>query len=573
MAFMQILTPAGSRTLELPEGSVTVGRQGDNDVIIEDERASRHHCTLQPFSEGYLLQDLGSRNGTRVKGERVSRIQVNFGEAFCIGKTVMRLFRDSVPPVELPDPSETATEPDAGNDEDVPVAELIEDDRPANNVEAVPASPEDLLTRARRDLNGIRTSGDDPGFALNDVTLVDCHGKPVHGGSSDKAEQGSEAVRTLRLLFYGAFRTRATDIHFDPNDDGLQVRFRVDGKMLPVVLLPGAIGRGLLSVVKILSELDITGRNVIQDGSFTVMVPRRIDCRVSLTPTMHGAKLVIRVLDTAAIPHDLQDLGLSALMLRQVRSICHLDAGMMVVSGPTGSGKTTTLYTALRSIDTHSRNVVTIEDPIEYHLRGITQIQVDRKKELDFAHILKSVLRQDPDVILLGEIRDKETAQTAMQAAMTGHLVFTTLHARDSIGSIFRLLDLGVESYMIANSISLCLAQRLIRMLCQHCKKAYRPMPSQLVKMKMENQKVGNFYGHVGCRRCMGVGFWGRMAVFELLNFNDNLRDALMTTKTIHDIRRAAGEFTYQTLLESGYRKVVDGLTTMEEVERVAARE
>ncbi len=565
MAVLQITTPDGTRVLELPDGPVTIGRQSDNDVIIEDERSSRHHCTIQPFSGGYLLEDHDSRNGTRIHGKRIQRVVIGFGEAFTIGKTSLRIFESSVPPVEVLSPAEAAS---AGAE--APVAQVILEDG-EGRTEAHHGT-DDLLSSARRDLNNLRTAGTDPGFGLKDVILVDCHSKPVHAGA-DNEEEGSEAVRTMRLLFYGAFRTRATDIHCDPTRNGMQIRFRVDGKMLPVVLLPEAIGRSLVGIVKVLSDLDIAGRKVMQDGSFSVNVHREVDCRVSISPTMYGEKLVIRLLDTAAVPTELHELGLSHQMLQQIRGVCHLDSGMMIVSGPTGSGKTTTLYTCLRAIDSRSRNVITIEDPIEYHVDGITQIQTDQKKGLTFAQILKSVLRQDPDVILVGEIRDQETARTAMQAAVTGHLVFTTLHARDTIGSLFRLLDLGVEAYMLANAISVCLAQRLIRVLCPHCKRAIKPKPSQLVQMRMETQGVNEIYTNVGCRKCMNVGFWGRTAIFELLSFNDKLRDALITTKTIHDIRRAAGEFTYQSLVESGYRRVADGITTIEEVERVAARE
>ncbi|GMU22919.1 MAG: hypothetical protein AMXMBFR13_30030 [Phycisphaerae bacterium] len=566
MAVLHITTPVGNRSIDLPEGRISIGRSGDNDVVIEDERSSRHHCTLEPCPGGYVLHDLDSRNGTKVNNARIEEARLKWGEAFSIGRTTLRIFEASLPVVQPVEAADTV----AGTEPPVPLAEIFGENA---LVEGEPdISPRDrLLADARRDLNALRTAGADPGFSLQAVTLVDCHGKPVH--TSMREDTASEAVRTLRLLFYGAFRTRATDLHFDPVRDGYQMRFRVDGKMLPVVLLPDLVGRSILSVVKVLSELDIAGRKNIQDGSFSVTVGRHVDCRVSFTPAHHGEKLVIRVLDTAVLPSTLGDLGLSSIMLKQIRAVCHLDAGMIIASGPTGSGKTTTLYTCLRSIDCRSRNVVTIEDPIEYHLDGITQIQVNAKKGRDFHDILKSVLRQDPDVILVGEIRDHETAKTALQAAMTGHLVFTTLHARDAIGSIFRLLDLGVEAYMVANSVSLCLAQRLVRVLCPHCKRPYRPRPSQLIAMKLENTAVDNFFTQVGCRRCMGVGFWGRAAVFELLNFNDNLRDALMTTRTIHDIRRAAGEFTYQTLLESGHKKVVEGITTIEEVERVASRE
>jgi len=562
MAVLQITTPSGTRIIDLPDGLITIGRRSSNDIVIEDERASRVHCSVRPTPGGFLLKDLESRNGVRVNDQLVNGEKViQYGEAFEIGKTSMRIFEDSVPPVELHD---TAVEPTV----DVPVAEVVEDEALLGSAES---GPERLLADARRDLNNLRTAGADAGFELDDLALLDRQGKPVHAGKMDAS--GSPAVRTLRLLFYGALRTRSTDMHFDPMRDGFQVRFRIDGKMLPVVLLPEAVGKTVLSVVKVLAELDITGKHHIQDGSISVQGNRRVDCRVSLTPTMHGDKLVLRILDTAGIPLQIWDLGLPPMILKQIRAICNLDAGMVIVSGPTGSGKTTTLYTAIRSIDCKTRNVVTIEDPIEYHIDGITQIQVNLDKDFTFGHILKSVLRQDPDVILVGEIRDKETAQTAMQAAMTGHLVFSTLHAKDAIGSIFRLMDLGVEPYMIANSVSLCLAQRLVRKLCPHCRKGYTPKPSQLVKMGMQNDRIAELYTHVGCRRCMNVGYWGRLAIFEMLNFNDDLRDALMTTKTIHDIRRAAGEWTYQSLLESGYKKVVEGVTTIEEIERVASRE
>jgi len=568
MAVLQITVSEETRVIEIPNGLVTLGRHSENDIVLEDAKASRRHCTLQPYSGAYILCDLDSRNGTKVNGKRIDKVVIQFGEAFEIGKTCLRIFKDSDIPVEPLDESSDTNNEGTQTDMEVPVAEVFnEDDLPMQ----VPSEKNVLLSNARRDLNLLRTSGDDPGFSMKKITFLNCHGQEVHKG--ENTTDSSEAVRTLRLLFYGAFRTRATDIHFDPVRSNYQIRFRVDGKMLPIVTLPGAIARAVISVVKVLSELDITGKQNIQDGSFSINITRHVDCRVSLTPTIHGEKLVMRVLDTATVPVKLDQLGLSKIMYKQIQSVCRLDSGMMIVSGPTGSGKTTTLYTALRSIDSRTRNVITIEDPIEYHLDGVTQIQTDKKQNLDFSDILRSVLRQDPDVILVGEIRDRDTAQTAMQAAMTGHLVFSTLHARDSIGSMFRLLDLGVEAYMIANSVSMCLAQRLVRVLCPYCKKPYRPKPSQLVTMGMENRNISRLYTYVGCRKCMEVGYWGRAALFELLNFNDNLRDALMTTQTIHDIRRAAGEFTYQTLLESGYRKVAEGTTTIEEVERVAARE
>ncbi|HOQ87991.1 MAG TPA: ATPase, T2SS/T4P/T4SS family, partial [Phycisphaerae bacterium] len=534
MPVLQILTPTGHQVVTLPDGNVTIGRSRDNDVVIDDPRGSRNHCILRPIVGGYTLTDLGSRNGTRYNGQLVTEATIRFGDSFMIGKTLLRIFEKQAPPVELEDLSETQ---DAEAIE-APVARLIEPDDeeepelPGRYVASVPSAEpltlEQVTANARRDLMRLRSAGTDPGFGIESITFLDCHGKPVHGG--DRADTSSEAVRTLRLLMYGAFRTRATDIHLHPSVQGFQVRFRVDGRMLPIVLLPESIGRSVLTVVKVLAELNIARREAIQEGSFAVSVPRQVDCRVAFSPTSHGENLVCRILDTAVIPNTIEDLGLSSTMLRQFRAACNCDSGMIVVSGPTGSGKTTTLYTALRSIDCRTRNVITIEDPIEYHLAGITQIQTDEKRNLTFGTVLKSILRQDPDVILVGEMRDAETARTAMQAAMTGHLVFSTLHARDAIGSIFRLLDLGIEPYMIANAASICLAQRLIRTLCEHCKKPYQPKPSQLVRMKMQDRGIDVLYTNVGCRRCMDVGFRGRQAIFEMLAFNDNLRDALMTT-------------------------------------------
>ena len=565
MAVVQVVAPEHSFALELPSGRVAVGRGGDNDIVIKDTQASRRHCILIPADGGYRVQDLGSRNGTTFNDQPIDEVFVPFGEPFAIGKTKLRVFEG----IDTPDDDAEPALELAGPDEDALPALALPEER-SDDID-VPLTADDVVARAKRDLNNLRNAGSDPGFSFNDLTFLDCHGQPLHAGTDDA--QASEAVKTLRFLFYGAFRTRATDIHLEPAEQGCHIRFRVDGKMLPIVLLPHPVGRAALNVIRVLAELDTTRKRDIQDGSFTIALPRRVDCRISLSPTMYGEKLVARILDTAVLPGALDQIGLPRISLDQVRAVCRLDSGMMIVSGPTGSGKTTTLYTCLRALDIQSRNVVTIEDPIEYHLGGITQIQTDAKQGLTFEHVLKSVLRQDPDVMLIGEIRDGQTAQTAMQAAMTGHLVFTTLHARDAIGSIFRLLDLGVEAYLIAHAVSVCLSQRLVRRLCPHCCKPFRPRPSEIIRMKMENRKIKRLYASVGCRRCMDVGFWGRTAIFELLNFNDNLRDALMTTKTIHDIRKAAGEWTYQTLLEAGYQKVVEGVTTTEEVERVAARE
>jgi general secretion pathway protein E len=294
-----------------------------------------------------------------------------------------------------------------------------------------------------------------------------------------------------------------------------------------------------------------------------------VDFRVNLTPSVHGQKLALRFLDKATVPTQFENLGMDLDSVAELSRVCRQDAGMVILAGPTGCGKTTTLYTALQTIDVETRNIVTIEDPVEYELVGTTQISIDPRHDLTFSSVLSSVLRQDPDVILVGEIRDHETAKMAMQAATTGHLVLTTLHARDTVGTVFRLLDLGVEAFLIANSVTMCISQRLVRVLCPDCKRPYSPDAEMIRRMKLEGRPHGSFYAPVGCKKCMGIGYRGRMALFEVLMFNAQVRDVILTAPTISEIRRAAGEWMFQTLTESGYRKIIEGITTIQEIDRV----
>ncbi|MFQ5412477.1 MAG: GspE/PulE family protein, partial [Phycisphaerae bacterium] len=357
----------------------------------------------------------------------------------------------------------------------------------------------------------------------------------------------------------------------EPKGDTFTLRFRIDGLMHNVGAITTRMGISILNVIKILCEVDIAKKSIVQEGNFAVeLISRRVDFRVNLTPTVHGQKLALRILDKGAVPDQFDELGMAEGVAREFNRICSQDAGMVILAGPTGSGKTTTLYTALKSISAETRNIVTIEDPVEYELAGTTQISIDPRHDLTFASALGSVLRQDPDVILVGEIRDQETARIAMQAATTGHLVLTTLHARDTVGTIFRLLDLGVEPFLIASAVTMCLSQRLVRTLCDNCKRPYRPDARQIRQMGLEGRTYGQFYDSVGCQRCMNVGFQGRSALFEILLFNAQLRDVILTQPTISDIRKAAGEWMFETLTECGYRKVIDGTTTLKEIDRVS---
>ncbi|MHC4992636.1 MAG: GspE/PulE family protein [Planctomycetota bacterium] len=391
------------------------------------------------------------------------------------------------------------------------------------------------------------------------------------GLDSGTEEDLGEGIRAFLLLLLACFRARATDLHIEPRVDTGAIRLRVDGYMLSAVQLSKSLMKRIMNVAKILCEIDTSMKNVVQDGHFAVTVKgRRVDYRVSFTPSMHGQKLVVRVLDSANAPSRLHELGLVPWMYEKLRSIATKDAGFLLACGPTGSGKTTTLYSCLREIDVELRNAITIEDPVEYYLEGCTQIPIDHKQGNTFANILRSVLRQDPDVIFVGEVRDLETATVAMQAAMTGHLVYSTVHSKDSIGAIFRLLDLGVEPYLVANAVNLIIAQRLVRRLCDTCKKPVKPTPTQNMKMGASLEGVPKIFTPTGCKRCLRTGFTGRRGVFELLDVHDAMRDVILKTPTITGIRAVAEQGLFMTLEQYGFQLVTQGLTSFDEVERVS---
>jgi general secretion pathway protein E len=356
---------------------------------------------------------------------------------------------------------------------------------------------------------------------------------------------------------------------------------RVDGQMITICDLPNGVGELALGLIKTACQFRPHAREAVLDGHFSAKIPatvgstaggyRRVDYRVSFTPSVHGQKLVVRVLDQRDAPKTLMEMGLPPYMNERIRRLVQQDAGLLLVCGPTGSGKTTTLYNAIREIDRETRNVVTIEDPVEYHLDMVTQIPIDDNRGNSFGSVLRSVLRQDPDVILVGEIRDEETARTAMQAAMTGHLVFSTVHAKDTMSSVFRLLDLKVEPYLVANSLEVVLAQRLVRVLCDNCKRAVKVTPAQATRMGRFLENQTEVYVATGCATCLRTGYRGRKAIFELLDFTDELRDVILKEPTITAMKRIIESGLFTTLVQSGWIQVARGITTMEEVDRVAA--
>ena len=526
------------RRRPVPMGTepITIGRHPDNTIRLKDDRCSRFHCVMEPNSEGvWELRDLGSRNGTKINGKRVEQAGLFQGDVIRIGKEEFVV--------------EVATE-DAPTEDAVVETEM-------------PRWTKEMLSVIRA------AAGTEP--ASMTLTLMDASGRSTNALAGD----GDGALAT-KLLLLVASSTHATDIHIEPRPNQHTVRIRVDGQMVWVTDLPTKAGKLVTNLVRTACNSSDTSRDAIIDGHFSVSFKQgmqsrgRVDYRVSLTPSVNGSKLVLRVLDLTNVPRSIDDIGMPTFMLDRVRRVCEQDSGLLLVCGPTGSGKTTTLYNAVREVDREVRNVVTIEDPVEYELEGVTQMPIDDAKGNTFHTLLRSVLRQDPDVILVGEIRDPETARVAMQASMTGHLVFSTIHAKDTISSVFRLLDLGLEPYLVANSMQLVLAQRLVRVLCERCKRAHGVTPA-------ESTKMGRFLGgatelHVstGCAACLRTGFAGRRAIFELLDFNDQLRDVILENPTIASMKRIIEQGVFTTLEQSGWRLAAEGLTTLGEIDRVA---
>ena len=516
---------------------VTIGRNPDNELpLVTDERASRYHAVVEPDGRGgYTIRDLGSRNGTKVNHQRISGVEdLKAGDAIKVGNhTFVIESENSIGEARAEVRSRTIDTDKAW------AAEL------RGLVEALVPKGE---------------GADDP------VTMVDSRGQPTEALAGE-----GDGPLALRLLLLMASKARATDIHAEPKPDRMTVRLRVDGQMISVADMPRKPGDLLLGVVRSACNMQMAGRDAVQDGHFSVRFRnKRVDYRVSLTPSMHGQKLVVRVLDSAGAPKSLSELGLPGYMLQRVKKTCEKDSGLLLVCGPTGSGKTTTLYNALREIDRDTTNVVTIEDPVEYSIEGVTQIPVDEAKGNTFGGLLRSVLRQDPDVILVGEVRDEETARTAMQAAMTGHVVFSTVHAKDTITAVFRLLDLKVEPYLVANSLDVVLAQRLLRVLCENCKASHRITPTQATRLGKYLEGKNQTYDAVGCGACLRTGFRGRRAIFEMLDFNDELRDVVLKDPSIGGMRKTIEKGLFTTLQQSAWQLAARGSTSLEEADRVA---
>jgi general secretion pathway protein E len=382
----------------------------------------------------------------------------------------------------------------------------------------------------------------------------------------------SPVIRLVNLMFSQAIRDNASDIHIEPYQNTLKIRERLDGILHDMLSPPKQVQAALVSRIKIMARLNIAEKRLPQDGRIELKVAdREIDVRVSTLPTAFGERVVLRLLKKSSVLLSLADLGLPEARLAPFAAAIKAPTGIILVTGPTGSGKTTTLYAALCAINTTDINIITIEDPIEYRIDGIGQVQVNPKIDLTFASGLRSIVRQDPDVILVGEIRDSETAEIAMQSALTGHLVFSTLHTNDAAGAITRLRDMGIEPFLLASSLNVVLAQRLVRVICPHCKEPYVPSAEMWSRIGLHPERyLGQraFRGK-GCDHCLHTGYRGRRGIFELLPMSPAMKSLVLTTADANEIRQQAMAEGMVSLAEDGADKVAQGQTTIEEVYRV----
>lgn len=388
----------------------------------------------------------------------------------------------------------------------------------------------------------------------------------------DLAKMGNESpiIRFVNYLISDAIKQGASDIHIEPKEKSLKVRYRIDGVLFESMNPPQSMHAAIVSRLKIMANLDIAERRLPQDGRIRAMVhQRKVDLRMSTLPCANGEKVVLRILDNRSISVGLDDLGFGENELTIWKNQIDQPHGIILVTGPTGSGKTTTLYASLRQMDSNKLNISTVEDPVEYHLGSVTQTQVHAKIGMTFALALRALLRQDPDVVMLGEIRDKETAEIAVQASLTGHLVLSTLHTNDAPSSVTRLINIGVEPYLIAAAVNAILAQRLVRKICPHCKEEYTPSDEMKEFLSLQGFGSEKILRGKGCDRCRQTGYTGRLGIYELLVMDDSLRDLVTSNPDVTQLRKLCRERGLVTLRTDGFTKVMKGLTTVDEILRV----
>lgn len=440
-------------------------------------------------------------------------------------------------------------------------------------VEAFVADPEKVDALIKKHYSKIESVTDLVSDIASDEKFASLEGR---GDSIDldavmDAAEDNKVIKLLNLVLLQAIRDKASDIHFEPFEDEFKMRYRIDGVLYEMVPPPRYLASAIVSRIKVMANLDIAERRLPQDGRIELVLGGNpIDLRVSVLPTMHGESVVMRVLDRSNVELSIDRVGLGERDLKTVEALMHKPNGIVIVTGPTGSGKTTTLYAALSSLNSVETKILTAEDPVEYDIDGLCQCQINPDVGLTYAKCLRSFLRQDPDIILVGEIRDLETAEIAVQASLTGHLVFSTLHTNDAPSSIVRLLDLGLEAFLLTATIEGIIAQRLVRTICSKCKEAYEPTEQQLMELGLTLDDVAGrqLYRGRGCDNCHGSGYKGRMGIFEILVLDDDLRDMIMKETSMAVVRAEARKRGMRTLRECGLEAIYNGQTTIDEVVR-----
>jgi type IV pilus assembly protein PilB len=417
----------------------------------------------------------------------------------------------------------------------------------------------DIEEQQLRDIVEIEVGGHDESIEA-DLTEADI---------SSEAATKPPVIRFVDLLLSQAVKSRASDVHIEPQEKSMNIRMRIDGILRDMVPPARKMQAAVITRIKILSEMNIAERRLPQDGRFKIKTSGKdIDVRVSSIPTIYGEKIVLRILDTASASHNIEQLGFEPELLKEFKMIISQPHGIIIVTGPTGSGKSTTLYSALNYLKDPTKNITTVEDPVEYRLAGINQIQIKHEINLDFAKCLRAILRQDPDIILVGEIRDKETVEIAIKASLTGHLVLSTFHTNDAPSAISRLMYMGIEPFLLSSSLNLIIAQRLVRRICEHCKEPITLSDEVLARLNINPEKTKNpvFYHGRGCNVCGDSGFLGRLPIFEFLVMDSEMREMLINRVSEAKVREKARSKGYGGLLESGVSKILQGLTTAEEV-------
>lgn len=426
------------------------------------------------------------------------------------------------------------------------------------------------IKRGLQEYYGEQTQVDDFLSSLEEAEVSVAEALEASSNEELEAKAGeSPVINLVNLIILKAIKSGASDIHLEPDLRTFRVRYRIDGVLYEAMTLRPSLHPSVIARLKVMANLDIAERRLPQEGRIHVTTQgREIDLRFSSMPTVQGEKIVLRLLDSHQGLRSLEQLGFTGETLERFKELVHRPLGLVLVTGPTGSGKTTTLYSAIHSINTMGKNIITIEDPVEYQLELINQIQVRDAIGLSFARILRSVLRQDPDIVMVGEIRDRETAEIAIQAALTGHLVLSTLHTNDSAGTITRLLDMGVEPYLIASAVAGVLAQRLVRTICPACKTLYYAPPAIKEQLGVATDQNLQLARGRGCEECYDSGFKGRIGIYEFLFVDDALRSVILQHPSTEEVRRQREHSGLPTLLQEGYQKVLQKLTTIEEVSR-----